>query len=120
VATLEIFAREFADSSDLLVHSSFDEVDLPADSQLMVYRLMQEACTNIMKYAKAENVWLKLGVLDGVIIASVRDDGRGFDTDVRLTTSYGLLGMRYRVEAAHGTLNIISSPGKGTLVQALL
>ncbi len=120
VATLEIFAREFADSSDVLVHSSFSEVDLPADSQLMVYRLMQEACTNIMKYAKATDVWLKLGSEDGVIVASVRDNGVGFNTDTQLKASYGLLGMRYRVEAAQGTLSISSSPGQGTLVKALL
>lgn len=120
VATLEIFAREFADSSDLNVHSSFDSVELKPDSQLMVYRLMQEACTNILKYANAENVWLKLGVLDGVIIASVRDDGAGFDTNSKLASSYGLLGMRYRVEAAQGVLNIVSTPGQGTLIQALL
>ena len=120
VSTLEIFAREFADSSDLKVHSSFEDVDLPANSQLMVYRLMQEACTNIMKYAKAKSVWLKLGVVDGVIVASVRDDGVGFDTDKQIRSSYGLLGMRHRVEAAQGVLNIASTPGQGTLVQALL
>jgi signal transduction histidine kinase len=120
VATLEIFAREFTDSSALAVHSSFEEVDLPPDSQLMVYRLMQEACTNIMKYAKATNVWLKLGTDGNAIVASVRDDGVGFDTHRQLTTSYGLLGMRYRVEAAQGVLNIVSEPGQGTLVQATL
>ncbi len=120
VATLEILAREFADGSDLRVHSSFEAVELTPDSQLMVYRLMQEACTNILKYAKAENVWLKLGMLDGVIIASVRDDGAGFDTENKLSSSYGLLGMRYRVEAAQGVLNIVSTPGQGTLIQALL
>ena len=120
VATLDIFAREFAESSDLAVHSSFEEVDLPADSQLMVYRLMQEACTNIMKYAKASNVWLRLEKVDGLISASVRDDGVGFDTKKRLNASYGLLGMRYRVEAAQGVLHIESTAGQGTLVQATL
>lgn len=120
LATLEIFSAEFKESSGLLVHSEFSEVNLPAESQLMVYRLMQEACTNIMKYAKAKNVWLALGMLDGVIIASVRDDGVGFDTNAQVSASYGLLGMRYRVEAAQGVLNIVSAPGEGTLVQAHL
>ena len=120
VATLEIFAREFEESSNLAVHSHFEEVNLPADSQLMVYRLMQEACTNIMKYANAKNVWLSLGIHDGAIVASVRDDGVGFDTSRQIVSSYGLLGMRYRVEAAQGLLKITSSPGQGTLVQALL
>ncbi len=120
LATLEIFADEFKESSGLQVHCDFSEVSLPADSQLMVYRLMQEACTNIMKYAKATNVWLRLQREDGVIISSVRDDGVGFDMAQKITSSYGLLGMRYRVEAAQGLLQIISSPGKGTLVRARL
>ena len=120
VATLEIFAREFQESSNLVVHSHFEEVDLPADSQLMVYRLMQEACTNIMKYAKAKNVWLALKIVDDAIVASVRDDGVGFDTNKQIVSSYGLLGMRYRVEAAQGLLKITSSQGQGTLIEALL
>lgn len=120
VATLDIFAREFEESSGLIVHGSFAEVNLPADSQLMVYRLMQEACTNIMKYAKAKNVWLTLSMVDGTIAASVRDDGVGFDTRRQIVSSYGLLGMRYRVEAVQGSLKITSSPGNGTLIQALL
>lgn len=118
VATLEILAREFAESSGLQVHCTFAAVSLPPESELMVYRMMQEACTNILKYAKASNVWMDLGVQDGVVTASVRDDGLGFDTSTRLSTSYGLLGMRYRVEAANGVLAITSELGVGTLVQA--
>jgi signal transduction histidine kinase len=120
VETLHILAREFSESSGLQVHSNFEEVDLPAESQLMVYRLMQEVCTNILKYAKASNVWMSLGVADGCIVASVRDDGVGFDLESRLTSSFGLLGMRYRVEAVNGELKILSSLGNGTLVQASL
>jgi signal transduction histidine kinase len=118
VATLEILAREFADSSGLQVHGKFEAVNLPPESELMVYRLMQEACTNILKYAQATNVWMELGVRDAVVTASVRDDGVGFDTSAMLGTSYGLLGMRYRVEAANGALTISSELGTGTLVQA--
>ena len=118
VATLEILSREFAESSGLQVHGQFEVVDLPPESELMVYRLMQEACTNILKYAKATNVWMQLRVQDAVVTASVRDDGVGFDTSAMLGMSYGLLGMRYRVEAANGVLTINSKLGVGTLVQA--
>ncbi len=120
IATLEILAREFAESSKLQVHSEFEVVELSDDTELMVYRLMQEACTNILKYAKAKSVWLSLGVQDGVVTVSVRDDGVGFDVNKQLSASYGLLGMRYRVEAADGILNITSLPGEGTLVQAII
>lgn len=118
VATLEILSREFAESSGLQVHGQFEVVDLPPESELMVYRLMQEACTNILKYAKATNVWMQLRVQNAVVTASVRDDGVGFDTSAMLGMSYGLLGMRYRVEAANGVLTINSKLGVGTLVQA--
>ena len=118
MATLEILSREFAESSGLQVHGQFEVVDLPPESELMVYRLMQEACTNILKYAKATNVWMQLRVQDAVVTASVRDDGVGFDTSAMLGMSYGLLGMRYRVEAANGVLTINSKLGVGTLVQA--
>jgi signal transduction histidine kinase len=120
VETLDILAREFAQSSGLQVHKNFEDIDLPADSQLMVYRLMQEACTNILKYAKASHVWMTLRITEDVIIASVRDDGVGFNLSERLTSSFGLLGMRYRVEAANGELSVVSSLGNGTLVQASL
>jgi signal transduction histidine kinase len=120
VPTLEIFAREFASSSHLQVHAAFEPVNLSTDSELMVYRLIQEACTNIMKYAKAKNVWMHLGMEGDSVVASVRDDGVGFDITSVLSSSYGLLGMRYRVEAAGGVLAITSSLGAGTIVQALL
>jgi signal transduction histidine kinase len=118
VATLEILAREFAESSGLQVHGTFAAVSLPPDSELMVYRLMQEACTNILKYAKATNVWMDLSMQEGVVTASVRDDGVGYDVSTKLGTSYGLLGMRYRVEAANGVLDVKSELGVGTLVRA--
>jgi signal transduction histidine kinase len=118
VATLEILAREFAESSGLQVHGTFAAVSLPPESELMVYRLMQEACTNILKYAKATNVWMDLSMQEGVVTASVRDDGVGYDVSTKLSTSYGLLGMRYRVEAANGVLDVKSELGVGTLVRA--
>ena len=95
VATLEILSREFAESSGLQVHGQFEVVDLPPESELMVYRLMQEACTNILKYAKATNVWMQLRVQDAVVTASVRDDGVGFDTSAMLGMSYGQIGRAH-------------------------
>jgi signal transduction histidine kinase len=50
----------------------------------------------------------------------VRDDGVGFDARTLPKSAYGLLGMRYRVEAENGSLDIVSAPGQGTTVQATL
>ena len=120
VPTLEILAREFSERSGLTTHCELAPVQLDATAELMIYRLMQEAITNITKYAKAHQVWLSLSTEGGQVQASVRDDGVGFDTTVPPTSAYGLVGMRYRVEAEGGTLRVVSSPGEGTLIQVTL
>lgn len=120
VATLEILAREFAEHSGIEVHCTLEPVALKASAELMVYRLVQEAITNITKYARASHVWISLAPHDGEIEVSVRDDGLGFDTSVQPDSSYGLVGMRYRVEAEGGTLAVVSAPGQGTLIQMKL
>lgn len=120
VATLEILAREFAENTGVEVHCALEPVELEASAELMVYRLVQEATTNISKYAKANHVWVSLATHGGQVEVSVRDDGLGFDTTVPPSSAYGLLGMRFRVEAEGGTLSLVSAPGQGTLIQAKL
>lgn len=120
VATLEILVREFSAHSDAEVHSTIEPVPLKASAELMVFRLVQESLTNISKYACASHVWVNLASRDGQVEVSLRDDGVGFDTTAQASTSYGLLGMRFRVEAEGGTLSVLSAPGQGTLIQATL
>ena len=120
VATLEILGREFADSTNIQVHSALEPVELKATAELMVYRLVQEAITNITKYAKAQHVWISLSTRNGQVEVSVRDDGVGFDTRAKPQSAYGLVGMRYRVESEGGVLTLLSAPKQGTLIQATL
>jgi signal transduction histidine kinase len=120
VAALEILAREFGERSGLQVHCALQPVRLSASAELVVYRLVQEAITNLSKHAKASQVWITLRESDGRIEASVRDNGVGFDTATPPASAFGLLGMRYRVEAEHGTLTVQSAPGQGTTVSVLL
>ncbi len=120
VSTLEILAREFADSTGVQVHTTLAPVALSPAAELMVYRLVQEAITNITKYAKARQVWITLGAQDGEVEVSVRDDGVGFDTHAKPPSAYGLVGMRFRVEAEGGVLSLLAAPGQGTLVRARL
>lgn len=119
-ATLEILVREFAERSGVVVECALAPVKLEARAELMVYRLVQEAITNISKYAKARHVWVALASRDGRVVASVRDDGVGFDTAAPQRSAYGLVGMRYRVEAEGGTLAVVSAPGQGTSLQVTL
>jgi signal transduction histidine kinase len=120
VSTLEILAREFADSTEVQVHTTLAPVALNPAAELMVYRLVQEAITNISKYAKAQQVWIALGTHNGEVEVSVRDDGVGFDTRAKPQSAYGLVGMRFRVEAEGGVLSLASAPGQGTLIRAKL
>jgi signal transduction histidine kinase len=89
-------------------------------AELIVYRLVQEAITNIAKYARAGQVWLSLAGRDGQVQVVVRDDGAGFDTGAKPNSAYGLVGMRFRVEAEGGTLTLQSAPGRGTQIRATL
>lgn len=120
VATLEILAREFGEQTGVEVHCSLAPVELAAPAELMVYRMVQEATTNIIKYAKASHVWLNLSSHNGQVVVSVRDDGVGFDTRLSPRSAYGLVGMRFRVEAERGTLTLSSAPGQGTTIEARL
>lgn len=120
VATLEILVDEYAAHAGLQVHSVLEPVSLDENAELMVYRLVQEALTNISKHAKAREVWVSLGLRGGLVEVSVRDDGAGFDTQVQPSSAYGLVGMRFRVEAEGGTLSVVSAKGQGTLIQVRL
>ncbi len=120
VAALEILAREFATQSGVQVHCELEPVRLQPNAELMVFRLVQEAITNISKYAKAGNVWIRLGSPNAEVEVSVRDDGVGFDTSAQRSSAYGLLGMRYRVTAEGGQLTLASTPGQGTLIRVTL
>jgi signal transduction histidine kinase len=120
VATLEILAREFSDNSNVKIQCDLQPVVLNEAASLMVYRLVQEALTNISRYARASRVWINLAARGDQVHISVRDDGGGFDPKVKTSSSYGLVGMRFRVEAEGGILNVASTPGKGTLVEACL
>ena len=117
VATLEILAREFAEQSGVQVHCALEPIELRPSAELMVYRLVQEAVTNITKYASATQVWISLGLRDSRIEVAVRDNGIGFDTLAPAKSAYGLMGMRYRVEAEGGVLSLQSSPGQGTEIR---
>ncbi len=117
VATLEIMGREFAASSGIEVLCKLEPVRLSASANLMIYRLIQEATTNISKYAQAKHVWLSMDSRGGQVEVSVRDDGVGFDTRLPARTSgHGLVGMRFRVKAEGGSMSIVAAPGLSTLI----
>ncbi|WP_294768872.1 CHASE3 domain-containing protein [uncultured Rhodoferax sp.] len=118
VAALDILVREYAERSGVQVHADLEPVQLSTTAELTVYRLVQEAITNITKYARASHVWVSLLGRDGMVEVTVRDDGVGFDASRQPVSAHGLVGMRFRVEAEGGTLRLVSAPGQGTRIQA--
>ena len=120
VASLEILAREFQERSGLVISTNLEHVELDSSSQLTIYRLVQESLTNISKYASAKKVCVKLESTDGYAIVEVVDDGKGFNTSEVGAGSYGLTGMRHRVEAISGKLTVSSAEGRGAHIMAVV
>ena len=120
VAALEIQAREFAQRAEIAVRTVLEPVTLDDNAQMTAYRLVQESLTNIAKYARATDVTVSLSQQDGQVQVSVLDNGIGFDPAKVRPTAHGLLGMRYRVEAEGGRLEVDSTPGQGCHVRGWL
>ena len=91
---------------------------LSPELETTVYRLVQEALTNIVKHARASRVSVAAAIDGSELVVEVRDDGRGFDLDSR-PAGFGLAGMRERVGLAGGTLSLDSGE-RGTRVHARL
>jgi signal transduction histidine kinase len=91
---------------------------LDEDLETAVYRLLQEALTNVAKHARASNVRVAVRESDGELLVEVQDDGAGFDSETG-SQGFGLAGMRERVSLADGTLEVDSGE-QGTLVRACL
>jgi two-component system sensor histidine kinase UhpB len=89
--------------------------------ELVLYRVIQEALTNVARHATAHHVCVILAEEDGHAVATIRDDGAGFDVPAVLASKergLGLFGMQERMALVGGRLQIHSRPGAGTLVRA--
>ena len=120
-ATLLIQCKEFAQRAEIKVTTDIADIQLPADHELAVYRIVQEALTNVAKYAGPTDVRVTMLPIDGSLEIRVVDQGRGFNPQAAESANgRGLQGMRFRVKACGGDLHIRSSPGQGTSVVATL
>jgi signal transduction histidine kinase len=119
---LEWLAAEFRTRYRLHVLVTVpDHLDAAKDKQLAVFRVAQEALTNIARHARARTVHLDLAVSHERIELTVRDDGAGMPVDLpRRGRTFGLLSMRERARLAGGLCAIESSPGSGTTVRVVL
>lgn len=95
---------------------------VPDELETVLFRVFQEALTNIVRHSGATCVEMRLVQSNGLILGTIRDNGRGFDPmtegfDRDRTQPFGLLGMRERIEICGGTIDVQSKPGDGTTIQ---
>ena len=100
------------------IQTAFDEVVLAADGQLALYRLVQEALTNVSKYAQASEVSVRLRAGPDGVHVDIADNGIGFDTTQARLATHGITGMRFRIERLRGSMSVESRPGAGTRLAA--
>ncbi len=89
---------------------------LPGESETAIYRIVQEALTNIVRHASATRVDILLERRDGTLVVVVEDNGVGIDPTQVQPDQLGVVGMRERAEMLGGTITIESAPGKGTTI----
>ncbi|MFD1706916.1 sensor histidine kinase [Siminovitchia sediminis] len=92
------------------------DVRLPQKYEVALFRLIQEAVHNALKHAEAQTIQVKVEMLPDKIYVLIKDDGVGFDVNVKKSGSYGMIGMRERVEILDGIFSIHSKKGAGTVV----
>ncbi|MDH7568240.1 MAG: sensor histidine kinase [Armatimonadota bacterium] len=119
---LQDFRKEYSIEVDLQLQDA--DWRLGREAELSLFRVIQEALTNVRKHARASRVVIRLGRQDGFVTAEIIDDGRGFDVmaaRARATAEkrLGLTSMEDRVHALGGTLAVESSTG-GTTVRAFI
>jgi signal transduction histidine kinase len=121
VPTLRWYANRFAKRVGTEVEVEVDGLDerLPAPVETAMYRVVQEALTNVARHAEATRVHLRLERTANAIIAVIEDDGRGFETACSgdapgSTGGTGLVGVRERLSPLGGSVQIHSQAGEGT------
>ncbi len=118
--SLGILCSEVSERAGIPVLTTLDEVSLNDAGNLAVYRLVQEALTNVIKYAQAREVRVLVTSEPSRVRVRISDDGVGFDPTRAKSSTHGLAGMRFRVETLGGTLSVRSRIGEGTQLEAVL
>ena len=118
------FQEEFGITVTFKTRGMFD--DIKSVISLTVFRIVQEALSNINKHASAQNAIINLESMDKELKLYIFDDGKGFNTEdlkVRnddIDSGFGLMSMTERIQLLNGSFQIVSTPGKGTKISITL
>jgi signal transduction histidine kinase len=116
---LENLLHDFTERTGIEAALDANGEDMPFREPLVsaVYRMVQEALTNVARHAQAKNVTVSAQARGDRLLVSVRDDGRGIrPEDLEARESYGLLGIRERAQTLGGSAHIYASNARGTVV----
>ena len=124
IPALHSFMKSFAQRTGVRAHlTAFAAVEkMDPAKRTVLFRVAQEALTNVARHAQASRVEVSIQKLSGRVCMKVKDDGKSFQVQRVLHAKgnkhLGLLGMRERLEMVGGSLGIESARGKGTTIQA--
>jgi signal transduction histidine kinase len=120
VAALEHLTTSFQEQTGIQVDFgvALGEGRLPGEVETALYRIVQEALTNVVKHARARRVSISLTRMQHSVNAVVEDDGQGFDPETTREGGFGVVGMRERLSLLGGRLRVESRPGAGTTIAA--
>ena len=116
---MEWQGRQFSETTGISFKFTTPEKDIKVPEQIAtcIFRVCQEAFTNISRYSKATTVSNSIMITDENIVVIIEDDGIGFDTaSLQNKKSFGILGMKERVLSLGSKFELISAPGKGTKI----
>lgn len=123
VPAIRAYAKQNAEDFGIETELELESLKkrLPSEIEISVFRVVQEALTNVVRHSGATVVKIRLGITDNVLNLTIQDNGKGFDTTSALAANgsdrrWGLLGMLERVALLSGTLNIASAEGAGTTI----
>lgn len=122
IEALKALIAEFQAGEEIEVKADLpgSEPELPEALSLSLFRIVQEALTNIRKYAQAHHVEISLRPTPTAIELSITDDGVGFDPGSPKLARHGLAGIKHRVFTHGGELDIQTAPGAGVMLRAVL
>jgi signal transduction histidine kinase len=118
VPALEQLSEHFREQTGINVHieTAVGETRLSGEAETAIYRIVQEALTNVIKHAQAETVSVVVTRQGDRVVALIEDDGKGFDPGSTSHERLGLLGMRERIALVDGRISVESRPGEGTTI----
>ncbi len=120
VAAVEWLVEESASRSGVkfTLNKNIESIHLEKNHATALFRIIQEACTNIIRHSEAKNAEVLLDLDETRFKISITDDGKGFVTDnSRKISSFGLIGMKERAKLVKAELKITSTPGVGTKIE---